>query len=738
MKRKRKIITVTVISLLLLGTLCLTLGLCIQSSNGPLFTGEAAKYRDTLMAQGFPEDYANALTSLHLLHPSWEFVPLRITQYNSTYTWNYIIKQETKNPQTNLIPPEADYRAYRHPTNLQTYDSGFYQASEKAVEYFMDPRNFLNEADIFQFYDLRSTGTTSADAVDAVLKNTFMENTKLENGMTYTDYLLKLEKELGIDPVYLAVKLRQEQGTAGTSPIISGTCGSLLLSYYKNQTQYTDSGKKINPPKTGESEQALLALNNHYNPLNLNATGNGIYEIYKNAMEYAVAGTSSMQSAWGSPSWNTMWKGIYGGALKIRDRYINRYQSTVYLQKFNIDPRAGTSVNFTSQYMQNIAGAFTEGRSLYQSFAANDTLDAPCQFLIPIYEDMPSKPSPDPANGNCTLYKPASDRYETTVSLSLPKDGSAENETLFLSAECAYNQSLSLRGTFTHSYGMKGLEYAWDGGEWVSCSQSGTLNLSLPCDKLTYGEHILVIRGEAAYDHSVSGRKQNRYFLGAVISLTVLPPPSANITFQSGSSTTTEKHYEGATLTLPLSDDPDFTGWLGSDGSFLPAGEAVTVRQDTFYTAILFDLQTIEGASVLLDSPSNLRFYATASEADLQNARQKLPQNSLCIMARLTCNNSVNAPVPVEVWEEVALFSDQSLRRKLTVDTPLLIENEKNALWSAEFFLDVTYTNGKTGYIPASGTTAVRSATQIAYEALADKQTPYSEQERLTLQQIVT
>ena len=55
---------------------------------------------------------------------------------------------------------------------------------QAAVEYFMDPRNFLNETDIFQFYNLSAVHNVGIEEVEAVLTNTFMENASLENGKT--------------------------------------------------------------------------------------------------------------------------------------------------------------------------------------------------------------------------------------------------------------------------------------------------------------------------------------------------------------------------------------------------------------------------------------------------------------------------------------------------------------------------------------------------------------------------
>ena len=153
MKRKSKKLVLALVCTLL--AVCLVGGvILVVSGNTRYFEGEAEEYYQSLLSQGFPEEYARPLTELHLLHPEWSFTPLLITEGNSLYRWDYVIDQETKDAETNLISGNDDYRAYRHATNKETYDSGYYQASVAAVKYFMDPRNFLNETDIFQFYDL--------------------------------------------------------------------------------------------------------------------------------------------------------------------------------------------------------------------------------------------------------------------------------------------------------------------------------------------------------------------------------------------------------------------------------------------------------------------------------------------------------------------------------------------------------------------------------------------------------
>ena len=111
-------------------------------------------YTQSLLDKGFPLSYAEKLTALHALHPAWEFEPLLVTDMKSQYTWEYVLAQETDNPKRNLINKGNSYVPYRHATNTELYDSGWYQASYEAVSYFMDPENWLNEKDIFMFQNL--------------------------------------------------------------------------------------------------------------------------------------------------------------------------------------------------------------------------------------------------------------------------------------------------------------------------------------------------------------------------------------------------------------------------------------------------------------------------------------------------------------------------------------------------------------------------------------------------------
>ncbi len=410
-----KITTRLLMLILGVSLLCSTLTLPIAAESAETVD----PYTQSLIDKGFPASYAEKLTELHYLHPTWEFEPLLITEMKSEYTWEFVLGQETDNPKRNLINKGSSYTPYRHATNTELYDSGWYQASYEAVSYFMDPENFLNEKDIFMFQDLRYSDAITADIVESALVGTFMSNTVLYDDVTYAAYLVEAGKQLDVDPLHLAARLRQEQGTSGNSPLIKGTCGDKLWYYYENQVQ-TENGKQVLAPASGHTEAELTAYNGLYNYFNIGAAGTGYFAIYLGAMKEAAKGTEEMAEAWGgSGKWDTPAKAIYGGAYKLTHKYVGDYQNTLYLQKFNVDPRS--SRNFWGQYMQNVGAAVTEARTIFNSLYASDCLELPYHFLIPIYEGKPAQ-NPDPAQGSCDTYAAADTLVHTESKLTSPTE----------------------------------------------------------------------------------------------------------------------------------------------------------------------------------------------------------------------------------------------------------------------------------------------------------------------------
>lgn len=337
------------------------------------------EYKKQLMDSGFPESYAVLLCELHKRHPSWQFNPIMITDLSDgKYTWDYVIGKEIEDDENNTVyhtlEGVMDYAIDNTPV-----ESGiWFRAKPESVRFFMDPRNFLNEKNMFMFERLKGQSVYSTTAVESLLEGTFMFRKNMGDegsNMKYSECFVDVAKKLEISPLVIAARLRQEQGVNGTSPLISGTCGDTLWQYYTE--------KSNNAPASGYTEDKLKMFNGYYNFFNIQATGNGYFEVFLAGMKEAYQG-----------GWTSKYKAIEGGAAKLKSRYIDDYQQTLYFQKFNVDPRSGR--NFWGQYMQAIHAAYDEGRSTYNAYRRVNLLDSPFIFDIPVYAGMPETPCPDP------------------------------------------------------------------------------------------------------------------------------------------------------------------------------------------------------------------------------------------------------------------------------------------------------------------------------------------------------
>ena len=86
--------------------------------------------------------------------------------------------------------------------------------------------------------------------------------------------------------------------------------------------------------------------------------------------------------------------------------------------------------------MQNIGGAKTEGEMLAQVLLENT---APMTFLIPVYENMPSDPCPDPAGGTLPVFAAEKELPSEHAVLSVEKNTEKERgfqeDSIFLEKE---------------------------------------------------------------------------------------------------------------------------------------------------------------------------------------------------------------------------------------------------------------------------------------------------------------
>ena len=310
-------------------------------SNAPLFS--TAKSSSNLNA--FPASYRPYIQSLLKAHPNWTFVPM-----NTNLDWNTVIQQEMT-PARNLVP--LDSMESWKMSNQVLSAPYWVQASEAIVRYYADPRNFLNEGSVFQFEMLSFNSACHTEAgVKTILKNTFMANATLENGLSYAKNFMQIGKTLNVSPYHLASRVRQEQGNDGSSPLISGTY----------------------PGYEG--------LYNYYNIL---ASGTTYDEIIRNGLEEARAA-----------GWTTRYAALFGGSQKVSNNYIKIGQNTLYLQKFDVDNSDGNL--YWHQYMQNLLAADNEGKSVKKGYENMGVLNNSFLFRVPVYNNMPASPCQMPVD----------------------------------------------------------------------------------------------------------------------------------------------------------------------------------------------------------------------------------------------------------------------------------------------------------------------------------------------------
>ncbi len=328
---------------------------------------EAIMLTDTAGIGSFPADYQSALNALSQAHPNWVFKPVYVGD-----TFSYAVSQQMDTPARALVTMSYNEcfrslldRDYNWQTNTWTqWEPNWAGASEETVRYYMDPRNFLNENDIFMFESLTYESYQSQSVVEAALSGSFMANATVPGtSYTYSWLFCWVGEKYNINPVALASRVRQEQG-AGTSDMISGK-----YSGYEGL----------------------------YNYFNIQATGSTRAEILQNGLKEAQVGSTMMlpDGTISSGAWNTPEKALIGGSLKFANQYILRNQNTLYAQKFDYDGKYNGK--YWHQYMTNIMAPYSEGNQVSRSYrAAGGQFESNFVFLIPVYEERPTS-SPKPA-----------------------------------------------------------------------------------------------------------------------------------------------------------------------------------------------------------------------------------------------------------------------------------------------------------------------------------------------------
>ena len=304
----------------------------------------------------FPESYQRSLAYLKYLHPNWEF-----KAYYTGISWSELTSSDAENRclvntihKGDLLDPAAVCVCGRHG------DPGYYCASAKTVNYYLDPRNFLGEAMVFQFLDLSNGSGVTREVVSAATSGTYLNN--------YVDSIMTAANEARINPLHIVATIFQEIGRTGNPRAISGT---------------------------------VPGYEGLYNFYNYGATdGQG-------AVERGLAKAREL-------GWTTREIALIDGAKRVlANGYISAGQTTKYFYKFDVvgneilTEASGTKTYasnqfFNHQYMTNLRDPSSQAGSLYDIYAESKILDEHLTFTIPVYDNMPQERAATPTSLTAT------------------------------------------------------------------------------------------------------------------------------------------------------------------------------------------------------------------------------------------------------------------------------------------------------------------------------------------------
>lgn len=310
----------------------------------------------------FPQEYHAALTALHQKYPNWIF---RADHIGITFDKALALEdyENVRLIDGSLQSLRSMRRGcYDWSTNSWiTYEGGWYGASRELIAYYMDPRNFLNENDIFMYMkQVYDSNTQTLQGVNDILKGTFIDTTVADTndefyGKTYAEVIIAAAQRSSVNPYILASTIIQEQGTNGA------TLGKGV----------TYNGVTV------------------YNFMHWKATGKTDADIINNGAAYAF-----------SNGWTTPSKSIIGGAIMYSSGYLYRGQDTYFYKNYDL---IGTNPNFayaSHQYAQNAADSYSSAKKLAKMYVGKT--DIALTFRIPVYKDnsLPNVVSPYPEKSN--------------------------------------------------------------------------------------------------------------------------------------------------------------------------------------------------------------------------------------------------------------------------------------------------------------------------------------------------
>ena len=342
MKNKKRIV------LILLLTISLYIIIGINSKNIVNASDKSAGTLDPSIEEideSIYPGYKNLINNMRNGHSNYRFLV-----YYTGMDWNQVLTAEYQGhgySPRNLFQLGTNYNGmWVCPIcGNNHYDNGSWScASKEALAYMMDPRNSINDSDIFQFKDLEGSDVNYDDIARVVSGyGSYINNSEVIQA------IVDASNEYNINGYFLVAKIINEHGRNGST---------------------LSNGNGYNGNYVGI-----------FNYFNIGATGNGADRIINNGLSYAQ-----------NHGWTSRRASIFGGAQVVKESFITRYsQNTLYYQKFNV---SGKSEVASHQYQQNIMAAQSQGSSLKAYYGSNNFREF--TFIIPLYKNLPGNVSPRP------------------------------------------------------------------------------------------------------------------------------------------------------------------------------------------------------------------------------------------------------------------------------------------------------------------------------------------------------
>lgn len=285
----------------------------------------------------FPESYQIMLKKLveDTGHSNWKFKP-----FYTDISWDELTSSDNENKCLRNTIHQSN-GSWLCPCGQQG-DRGYYCASRRIVNYYLDPRNFLTETTIFQFLDLSNQTVIPIEQIQKAVEGTYLAGSV--NGVSYAQMIYDAAQESGENALSITVKIFQELGKGNTLP------GMI-------------NGKDATYPNT-------------YNFFNYGASDG--------------EGNTQRGLAYASRAgWNTPRTALIEGAKLIANSYVKVGQNTKYTFKFDVVADASTGL-YWHQYMTNIQDPTNQAKMLFDEYLNNGWLNNELTFVIPVYKDMPA------------------------------------------------------------------------------------------------------------------------------------------------------------------------------------------------------------------------------------------------------------------------------------------------------------------------------------------------------------